>query len=157
MITTAAALGIGMSTIVPLSKELLTEGILASTKGIVGIIGNIIKPNNTHCRSTLEVHQLIKTLDTEAEVSVIEAYIQDIVETTTTNKSTHLAIHHVSTALKDIELELKIIRDKVVYYNSISWFGSWWYGSPDFSVNIASLKNKTRILQQRFSLLIKLN
>ena len=161
MLTTAAIIGVGMGKIAPISKDLLIEGVVCSTKGSLGHIGNIFgSSNRASINGILEIQELLRRLDTEAEVSVIEAYISEINNTvlnTDTSKSSCLALHNVSTALKELDDELYEIFNKIDCGANTTWLGSWWYGYPDFTPNSQKLQNKMKILQQRFSLYMRLS
>jgi hypothetical protein len=129
----------------------IISGITTTINGIY-TINDVIK-NNT-ATGAKEVEQIMKELDIEVKLKIIQLFLNELKITDETSYTIKYCIYEIKKIITSIETEIKTIHERLKYNNSL-WFGVTIrsYKFHNCKIRIEShLKN----LEQRYHLLVSL-
>lgn len=156
MAAAATVIGaIGTASIVgSAGKTLLIQGVTGATRGIVSGVGYLLTVSSKK-QGVAELHQLMDDLDILSKLRVIEAFIGRL-SGCQLDKASTLALSNVKECLEQINGEISNVNEQIKQADQMGFVSKWWYGSPDLSKYLTSIKSLDRRFHQRLSLLIQM-
>ena len=132
--------------------DIIVKSGVAAASGVGSGIKYFFTTTTTR-KDVGDLKKLLDELDIDAEMKVVEAYINKIT-TDDENDATAISLKNLTEVIQKLHSEIDMAKRKIEEDQNITYIGSWLYSRQDITPHCKEIERLSKIFTLRFKLLL---